>query len=128
MTDDVNKNTNSVQIGSKDVNETFDLCRQVWEATGWEMPKSSRSRYIFYGTGGYPSVVKTRSKKGESYPLYNSDYLLERLPEPVLLRKRGGVYDASVRKGNRVYPYKEGSTPLIALLRLVLELKKENIL
>lgn len=61
--------------------ELRELCKQVYEATGWEMPKSSRNRYVIVHGGHINSIVKTKPTSVAYAPLYSSDFLLDKLTE-----------------------------------------------
>jgi len=122
--------------------ETFDLCRKVYEATSWG---DVVGYYEYYPVS---SVIRQKtSSPGNTLPtllhenitpLYTSDYLLERLPATIgkgywksylRMSKTDDGYAFAYMDRQLVRAYEcTGSTPLIALLRLVLELKKEGII
>ena len=58
------------------MSETFELCKQVHELTGWQPTDYFDGEYVITqedaDAGGYDD--------GQLLPLYTSDYLLERLP------------------------------------------------
>jgi hypothetical protein len=54
-------------------NELFTLSKQVYKKTGWGTTRPHTSTHIFYDQDGQTF----------SYPIYDSDYLLERLPKAV---------------------------------------------
>ena len=108
--------------------ETFELCKAVYEATDWieeDMDAIRDDGAIFkddtHLIGDYGFTAS-----------YTSDYLLKRLPFPTELGRDSLAWIAKWEHGAGSAPKKQiwqrGSTPLIALLRLVLELKKEGIL
>jgi len=109
--------------------ELFDLCKQVYEKTGWKdtlqciwneqvsMPDKS---VVDYGIES--------NYKGYS-PLYTSDYLLEKLPKRVN-EKTPGVYWNIIEQvwcgdyGNELHFASYADTPLKALLKLTLALSE----
>lgn len=109
----------------KESNELFELCKQVYKATGW------------YGSG---------SAWIDGTPIYSSDYLLEKL-KPISDEKPGNQllvftdtkgWSAkmvfSYTDDNDVYHFHETTngfgydTPLKALLKLTLKLHEEGLL
>lgn len=61
-------------------------------------------------------------------PAYDLGYLLRKLPEPTLIRKKLGKYEASLRRGNKVYPSYEADTPEDAACKLAIKLFKQGVL
>lgn len=101
--------------------ELFELCKEVYERTGWYEP-NKEGFMNEYGAMGQPWVA----------PLYNSDYLLEKLPEWTQVQKIGndtGKYSASYELD---YTTSLGDTalvgssdtPLKALLKLTIAISK----
>ena len=133
----------------KDGNELFELCKQVYEATGWT------DTYLRWVDTEEPWIVNAdewhRNTKCQTdldmsclYPLYDSDYLLEKLPgligvtsvhiddvhtEVRKLRPgespSGATYQSNV-KGLLIGA--GGDTPLQVLLKLTLKLHEEGLL
>ena len=112
--------------------ETFNLCLQVWEATGWD---GDDLLHFLGGEIHYKKLFESDmhwldTTKDTYVPVYTSDYLLERLPRTyggVALSlwaggSTGWIAEYDTENGGRC----TGATPLTALLRLVLELKKEG--
>lgn len=90
-------------------NELFELCKEVYERTGWES-KSIDTHYF-----------AERDERGEQVPLYTSDYLLGKLPVVTLSSGYGGSWSATDRKiDNPIVII--SSSPLKALLKLVIAL------
>lgn len=111
--------------------ELFDLCRQVYEATGWGLPYDGKNDLFVYRQDGTSSHKITSSMNwGEKIvcPLYTSDYLLGRLPseqyETLQLIKAKNYWRAGVgQMGSET-----SDTPLKALLALTLKLHEEGLL
>ncbi len=115
--------------------ELFELCKQVYEATGWE-----NDPYIKH----LNKAPKYEHRYGNA-SIYTSDYLLEKLP--VYLMYSGEqyffeleVFEDKTWRGNYGYQDRDGwydhpdinlqpeDTPLKALLKLALKLHEEKIL
>lgn len=123
----------------KDSNELFELCKQVYEATGWRLPIDERPVEYWvqhddewdleYGVVGMPV-------DGGVVPLYTSDYLLEKLPATVKNDFDGGNdYIILYKKGKSwcadymgQFKRQKSDTPLKALLKLCLALHEEKTL
>lgn len=105
--------------------ELFDLCKQVYEATGWD------------------DTEKRHPYGGVTLPLYNSDYLLEKLPKYLEIHgKRADDYLLYLRPnfntekwtayyhgvGEYMPFFIEADTPLKALLKLTIALHKEGLI
>lgn len=127
--------------------ELFELCKRVYEATGWD-----ESENVWYANGGdvsHESPLLSRRMvfdKPLSVPLYTSDYLLEKLP----FRTKYTRGDGRIAKGwcylvltyadngqsvatyaNRNKEWIEpfySDTSLKALLKLTLELHEDGLL
>lgn len=99
-------------------NEVFELCKQVYEATGWN-----------------PTDWQHGIENGQ--PLYTSDYLLDKLPkfiddrrltlQPVIGNRWDASYDLINEADDSIYD-SFAKTPLKALLKLSIELHEEKIL
>ncbi len=98
--------------------ERFELCKEVYKRTELETK------------GNYYVTVKGKSTiwhwedaqwldKTERFPLYTSDYLLEKLPNVVLSHSKGFSYRVSTRLIRDRFT---ADTPLNALLKLVIAL------
>lgn len=127
--------------------ELFNLCREVCEATGWNMPKSSRNRWLL-DRESYIAQVQIKPKAPAEYkvaPLYTSDYLLEKLPKKIsvddpvvreaflemrIIRDKlcQFSYESYYYTHWQTHLYEEAKTPLLALLKLTLKLKEEGII
>ena len=115
--------------------ELFELCKQVYEATGWD---SDDLLHYLGGEVHYKPLFESdmhhlNTTKDTYSPLYTSDYLLEKLPIHTSLRKPlngiGGGYEAEwykVTTQEKFYEFEY--TPLKALLKLVLKLHEEKLL
>lgn len=112
--------------------ETFELCKVIYEATGWEYGEygfDSKMELLHYCTSNEEAPITV-------CPLYSSDILLDKLP-PYDSEYRYLIMEKS-SKNSYIFGYAEegfitglsgnGSTPLIALLKLCLELKKEHLI
>lgn len=125
--------------------ELFELCRQVYEATGWTMDKAP----MFHNVAGGLAVISWEDYYSGKYtsvppypiPLYTSDYLLEKLPKVLWLNSTTSAklfMDATGHFGGFMFYYAltggvikclgEADTPLKALLKLTLELHREKML
>ena len=128
--------------------ELFELCKQLFEKTGWDSTDLDKQMYVETEFG--PDYVESIGD-GETFwefPLYTSDYLLKKLPGELkrsddqygalwgmknLTQMLDGVWDASYRFEDEMNPpdYKyscEADTPLKALLELTMKLHEEGIL
>lgn len=111
----------------KDSNDLFELCKQVYEATGWR----DTLGYIqpFGQNVNFPNWFdETITKDHDIAPLYTSDYLLEKLPNGTTILK-----DVQGFKAWNVYNRKRIATytcdlPVEALLKLTLKLHEEKVL
>lgn len=121
-------------------NEVFELCKRVYEATGWKNTEDG----FFDGGEVMPFTDRIGTYIGASNfrcPLYTSDYLLEKLP--VYSEDAEGMLSVTTRQGqerNGWMAYYEdvdgysvgaegiGKSPLEALLRLTLKLHEEGLL
>ena len=132
MTDEIKPYSHNGEKG------LFELCREVWEETGWD---SDDLLHFLGGEIHYKKLFESdmhhlNTTKDTYAPAYTSDYLLERLPAFVLnewndtynlnLTKFDDGWSACYRQYDLYQHGVTGSTPLTALLRLVLELKKEG--
>ena len=108
----------------KESNELFELCRQVYEATGWE-----NDPYIKH----LNKAPKYEHRYGNA-SIYTSDYLLEKLPA-TLDDEEGDAYTLTVRKvsdswlanytfDNVAMWHRYGNTPLKSLLKLTIALSE----
>ena len=104
----------------KDKDSLYELCKQVYEATGWD-------------TGHYFKPLKRGGRSSNYPPKYTSDYLLEKLPKEIdrwLLNGRY-TFDWSFGYGSGLYFRNHsgsGDTPLKALLKLTIKLHEEKML
>ena len=95
-------------------NELFELCKQVYERTGYETGEWTND------SGGYVSPASDLIEAGIHFPLYTSDYLLEKLPPGLDLFKRPNSYVA-IGPGDDPSVH-QSDTPLKALLKLTIAL------
>jgi hypothetical protein len=106
--------------------ELFELCRSVYAKVGWEHTKESSSTNRWYTADG--NIVSTHSKRYVSYPLYTSDYLLEKLPKGVTVTHFKDLsyikrkHEWSARMTPALGRYATADTPLKALLKLTIAL------
>lgn len=110
--------------------ELFELCKKVYVATGWETPETMSS----LGTGAMGSDEMTCK--------YTTDYILEKLPVPLIFnseyshsdaaieirrtKKDKYKWSANIRPVAGQYYKQVADTPLKAVLKLVLVLKEEG--
>lgn len=120
--------------------ELFELCKQVYEATGWN---SDDLLHYLGGEVHYKHLFESdmhhlNTTKDTYSPLYTSDYLLEKLPRYIYLQQSadGKSWGASqlqpteLRTAENAYQSINTSavTPLRALLLLTLKLHEEGLL
>jgi len=136
----------------KESNELFELCRQVYEATGW-MPVKDQYLTVFEKDGDKCLWVYDNccwrtlddSEEDAGYvPLYTSDYLLEKLPS-VVQDPHDKIFrhiqmwingDRSAHAGyvepyahdDRVAYAQKSDEMRITLLKLTLKLHEENLI
>lgn len=132
--------------------ELFELCKEVYERTGWEekldwdKSESLTFQYFCYewDDNNYRTGEKWAADNYRIYmasaeehrinPLYTSDYLLEKLPGS-LNDKEGDAYILTVRKvsdswlanytfDNVAMWHRYGDTPLLSLLKLTIALSE----
>ena len=120
----------------KESNELFKLCKQVYEATGWDYVESyinESEDYVNPSSNIIDPVIHA--------PLYTSDYLLEKLSaitDHISVQQSNRIsIDASNDEKSNWYAHYwlrsrrvqvKSDTPLKALLKLTLKLHRENIL
>ena len=115
--------------------ELFDLCKQVYKATGWTGTNQVIGIYYQISEVDVKYGIFDRSEKRKEpvdTPLYTSDYLLEKLPSTIknefdgdddyliLYKKSGSWYADYMGQFLRC----KDDTPLKALLKLCLALKE----
>jgi len=107
-------------------NELFELCKEVYEKTGLNKGQD------FY-TNGLQWWCNTRKEgwhlstyghglNNDAFPLYTSDYLLEKLLPCVLYKSADGWYRARYFTDGKLKHSRKEETPLKALLKLTLAL------
>lgn len=124
--------------------ELFELCRSVYEATGWDETDKYWMPEVISSPGPidpgqpmitdnwFPMVMPKGSEIG--IPLYTSDYLLEKLQGvmtewDIYLAPNPGVgWYLSPTSVETNLPRVDAATPRIALLKLTLALHKEGLL
>ena len=143
----------------KESNELFELCKQVYKATGWGRTDNGSPTDEYYAANPVSILLNKRDfikgwqirrwedfgesgrlnfslGKGQAYPLYTSDYLLEKLPATVKNDFDGGDdYLILYKKGKSwcadymgQFKMQKSDTPLKALLKLTLKLHEEGLL
>ena len=60
-------------------NELFELCKQVYEATGWSQEADISLLYKYWDDYDELCVISIDDADDELVPAYTSDYLLEKL-------------------------------------------------
>lgn len=132
--------------------ELYELCKQVYEATGWENTPNAYYVEGHYFSGniempeGEPYLAQESGKYDLAFPtkwvcpLYTSDYLLEKLPSRLIFhnndcaievrrtKKDKYMWSANIRHSYGQYFKQISDTPLKALLKLTLKLHEEKIL
>lgn len=111
--------------------ELLKLCKAVYEATGWENGEWTND------SGDYVNPASELIREGIHFPLYDSDYLLEKLPKTL---KRYGTFELVPTRANLMWSAGYwthnrldtfsviGDTPLKALLNLTIRLSEEGLL
>lgn len=110
-------------------NELFELCKQVYERTGWN---DTQAYFYDKGNGNLAAQFQTNLEARPGWwwydginacPLYTSDYILEKLPNGCELRKVLNGYCADpppkLRKRGLSEVYE---APIVALLKLTIAL------
>lgn len=122
--------------------ELFELCKRVYEATGWDDTQNG-----YYNINGKEPLLYDKDnfdihkepwwgQMAYLSPAYTSDYLLEKLPRsvennykptltPVVQKDWRAAYDSD---DGFVWRSEYSDTPLKALLKLTLKLHEEKIL
>ena len=116
----------------KDSNELFELCKQVYEATGWEQEPDVSYLYKYWDNHDELCVISIEEADDSLVPAYTSDYLLEKLPATVKNDFDGGNdYIILYKKGKSWYAdymgqfkRQKSDTPLKALLKLTIALSE----
>ena len=120
--------------------ELFELCKEVAKRTDWLCDEDASDFYFYWEANeGGDFSIRYRNEcpyysKDEYYPLYTSDYLLEKLPSS-LNDDEDDTYRLTVHKvngdwlANYVYDnvgmwHRYGSTPLLSLLKLTIALSE----
>ncbi|MEC5150898.1 hypothetical protein [Cryobacterium sp. GrIS_2_6] len=140
---------------STETDELFELCKEVYEKTGWEDTLQFYRDDEVFAENEYEDYGMAYSfRSGNDTPLYTSDYLLEKLPKKVfgvhsydlelkpiaddlwiaLYCPMGELFQPSDQARKPFKLWSEADTPLKALLKLTLALheakelptKKEN--
>lgn len=133
-------------------NELYNLCKQVYEATGWfevsdfyvkSLTKKDAFKNVIWEVERYSDyaeyMTKEKFSQSNTIPLYTSDYLLKKLPRqieaiPLNLWAAGRLdwraeYDGTGQfEGVNECITAISDTPLKALLKLTLILHKEKLL
>lgn len=120
-----------------DDNELFELCKEVYERTGYETGEWTND------SGGYVSPASDLIEAGIHFPLYTSDYLLEKLPrwyfdtdieETMVLALMPHMLETDKWIARYETPEHRASefeaiagTPLKALLKLVIALDNSGV-
>ena len=119
--------------------KVFELCEQVYAVTGWHDTLDymfKRNGHINVDRGNNLEAAGWWWYQGikDSTPLYTSDYLLDHLPKHIHLHSyTDGEWHAVYVQPPRLRTIQNAisipaNTHLVALLKLTLELKKENLL
>lgn len=118
-------------------NEVFELCKQVYEATGWKQSPNISQLYEYWDDYDELCVISIEDADDALVPAYTSDYLLDKLPkfiddrrltlQPVIGNRWDASYDLINEADDSIYD-SFAKTPLKALLKLSIELHEEKIL
>lgn len=117
--------------------ELFDLCKQVYEATGWPQELNISQLYEYWDDHDELCVISIEDSDDELVPSYTSDYLLEKLPKHVdylsLNQNNKLTIDSSNGEKGKWYAHYwlrsrrlqvSSDTPLKALLELTIALSE----
>ena len=125
--------------------ELFELCKEVYERTGWFQARKVTSWYHYfeptpakYHPGEWRIAFKEINNPKEQYwehiPLYTSDYLLEKFPKQInkhplkLTQALDGSYWAAHYSSSTMTEQLEcADTPLKAILKLVITLDDAGV-
>jgi hypothetical protein len=116
---------------------SLELCRELYELSGWELPKSDFMKWVEYPEGTSALWAGSNPEHLDevlaSYPAYPLGYLLRKLPRTVILESN--IYpkenwSAQYYSGE---PDDEGTelladTPENAACKLAIELWKQGVL
>ena len=115
-------------------NELFELCKQVYDATGWKQSLNISQLYEYWDEHDELCVISIEDADDALVPAYTSDYLLEKLPSNIYLIKfTGDKVDGAYRAVRESEPFHPKNTmtahaytPLKALLKLTLALSESG--
>lgn len=104
-------------------NELFELCKEVYKKTGWQIEDCT---WVVGDENGDLFILDDKVKEQGHFdyytPLYTSDYLLEKLPNTVhVMSSRDGCAVWLIESSVETV---KSDTPRKALLKLVLALKE----
>ena len=117
--------------------ELFELCSQVYEATGWKQNPNISQLYEYWDDYDELCVISIEDADDTLVPAYTSDYLLEKLPIHIYLQhhanntwKASQLQPTELRTAENAYQSinSSGDTPLKSLLKLTLKLHEEKLL
>ena len=121
--------------------ELFELCKQVYEATGWKQSQNISQLYEYWDDHDELCVISIEDADDALVPAYTSDYLLEELSvvtDHVSVTRSNKIsIDASNDEKSNWYAncwfrsrrvQVKSDTPLKALLKLTLKLYEEGLL
>jgi len=116
-------------------NELFELCKEVYEKTRWQIENPSFFGVQYYGSPFETELMVTTDQAASfQAPLYTSDYLLEKLPRnigsyglemwsyPSDDGVAFGYYDTLAKRWHQTIPQRGDRLPLKALLKLTIAL------
>ena len=102
--------------------ELHQLCKEVYKRTGWETGEWTNN------SGDYVSHASDLIEAGVHFPLYTSDYLLEKLPNGQRVVKVDEAYYVANNVQGLTDVNADGKSALVALLKFTLFLNKEGLL
>lgn len=108
--------------------ELLELCKQVYEATGWKQSPNISQLYEYWDDHDELCVISIEDADDALVPAYASDYLLEKLPNgTTILKDVHGFKAWNIYNRKRIATYTCDS-PVEALLKLTLKLHEEKML
>ena len=116
--------------------EQFELCKKVYELTGWKQEPDISLLYKYWDNYDELCVISIEEADDTLVPAYASDYLLEKLPSPLIFnendcaievrrtKKDKYMWSANIRHSFGQYFKQIADTPLKALLKLTIALSE----
>ena len=126
-------------INTNQASELYELCKEVYERTGWEQEPDISYLYKYWDNHDELCVISIEEAGDALIPAYTSDYLLEKLQSwfydmgasdfgQFNVTMLADVYIAKVRGHDGEFSEQAAAdTPLKALLKLTIALDKAGV-